>query len=330
LPCQLPPPGQSGVVLEDESDEVGARGDPGLLEHLPQVVVDRSRAQEQLRGDLAVGGALADGHGDAELLRGQRGKTACSGLPGGRPRGAQLSVGALRPGDGANPGEGLHRRPQVPPGVGTAPGTAQPLADQQLGPGLVHWPVDPRMQLQGGGELGHRSLSGAQQRPTAGGERLQLRCAGRPGPRLELGQRRNGQSWLAGAGRGLDQVGDGGQDLIVLAAMTRYQWTAVQVRCYGMTRKRDVLAIRCLWYGALGGQPVQVVLSRPVGAPDGYELALVTTDLAATPPRSSNATSPAGQQSRRSLTPATWSASARPAPTPRARWSAWSPSACAA
>jgi hypothetical protein len=44
-----------------------------------------------------------------------------------------------------------------------------------------------------------------------------------------------------------------------------------------------VLAIRCLWYGALGRQPVQVVLSRPVGARDGYELALVTADLAATP-----------------------------------------------
>jgi hypothetical protein len=44
-----------------------------------------------------------------------------------------------------------------------------------------------------------------------------------------------------------------------------------------------VLAIGCLWYGALNAQPVQVVLSRPVGAPDGYELALATTDLATTP-----------------------------------------------
>jgi cytochrome c-type biogenesis protein CcmH/NrfG len=34
---------------------------------------------------------------------------------------------------------------------------------------------------------------------------------------------------------------------------------------------------------ALGRQLVQVVLSRPLGAPDGYQLALVTTDLAATP-----------------------------------------------
>src|SRR5918994_6201169 len=72
-------------------------------------------------------------------------------------------------------------------------------------------------------------------------------------------------------------------ELIVLAAMTRYQWTPVRVRCYGKTLDREVLAVGCLWYGALGGRLVQVVLSRPVGAPDGYELALVTTDLAAAP-----------------------------------------------
>jgi hypothetical protein len=69
----------------------------------------------------------------------------------------------------------------------------------------------------------------------------------------------------------------------VLAAMSCYRWTPVRVRCYGRTLDREVLALRCLWYGALGSQPVQVVLSRPVGACDGYELALVTTDLAATP-----------------------------------------------
>jgi hypothetical protein len=72
-------------------------------------------------------------------------------------------------------------------------------------------------------------------------------------------------------------------ELIVIAAMTRYRWTPVRLRCYGTTLDREVLAIGCLWYGALGGQPVQVVLSRRLGAPDGYELALVTTDLAATP-----------------------------------------------
>jgi hypothetical protein len=57
---------RSGFVPgEDESHEVGTRGDPGLLEHLAQVVVDRSLAEEELRGDLAVGGTLADGQRDA-------------------------------------------------------------------------------------------------------------------------------------------------------------------------------------------------------------------------------------------------------------------------
>jgi hypothetical protein len=69
-------------------------------------------------------------------------------------------------------------------------------------------------------------------------------------------------------------------ELIVLAGMTRYRWTPVQVHCYGKLLDREVLAVRCLWYGALKGQPVQVVLSRLQGARDGYELALVSTDLA--------------------------------------------------
>jgi hypothetical protein len=77
--------------------------------------------------------------------------------------------------------------------------------------------------------------------------------------------------------------GDRLPELIVLAAMTCYRWTPVRVRCYGKTLDREVLALRCLWYGALGRQPVQVVLSRRVGACDGYELALVTTDLSGTP-----------------------------------------------
>jgi hypothetical protein len=116
-------------------------------------------------------------------------------------------------------------------------------------------------------------------------------------------------------------------ELVVMAAMTRYRWTPVKLRCYGKALDREVLALRCLWYGALGSQLVRVVLSRPVGAPDGYQLALVTTDLAATPKRSSNATPTAGPKRPHSWTPATWPASARPAPAPSARWSAWSPSA---
>jgi hypothetical protein len=115
--------------------------------------------------------------------------------------------------------------------------------------------------------------------------------------------------------RGRPRVkGDRLPELIVLAALTRYRWTPLTLRCYGQTQQREVLAIHCLWYGALKAQPVQVVLSRPVGAPDGYQLALATTDLAATQPRSSNATATAGQQKPHSWTaPSRWR---RPGPHP--------------
>jgi hypothetical protein len=51
------------------------------------VVVDRSGAEEQLGGDLAVGGSFADGRGDPQLLRRQQaervGRRAAGGLAGG-------------------------------------------------------------------------------------------------------------------------------------------------------------------------------------------------------------------------------------------------------
>jgi hypothetical protein len=73
-------------------------------------------------------------------------------------------------------------------------------------------------------------------------------------------------------------------ELVRLAGLTRYRWTRARVRCYGTTREVDLLVIRCLWYGVLGRQPVQVILVRAAGAPDGYDLALVSTDLHATGP----------------------------------------------
>jgi hypothetical protein len=57
---------------------------------------------------------------------------------------------------------------------------------------------------------------------------------------------------------------------------------SVRLRLYGTTLGREV-GDRLPVAGALGGQPVQVVLSRRVGAPDSYGLALVTTDLAVSP-----------------------------------------------
>ena len=44
-----------------------------------------------------------------------------------------------------------------------------------------------------------------------------------------------------------------------------------------------VHAFRCLWYEAFGSQPVQVLIIQDPDKPSGYELALISTDLDATP-----------------------------------------------
>jgi DDE superfamily endonuclease len=65
-----------------------------------------------------------------------------------------------------------------------------------------------------------------------------------------------------------------------LAAATAF--TQVTVTRYGKTGTVQAAAITCLWYTVFGTRPVQVVLVRDKSA-SGYDLALVTTDLNATP-----------------------------------------------
>jgi hypothetical protein len=72
-------------------------------------------------------------------------------------------------------------------------------------------------------------------------------------------------------------------ELIVLAGMTTVAWQQVRVRCYGQTRTKELTSLICLWPTVFGAQAVRVALVRSPGAPDGYELALVSTDLDATP-----------------------------------------------
>jgi hypothetical protein len=71
-------------------------------------------------------------------------------------------------------------------------------------------------------------------------------------------------------------------ELIVLAALTRVRFKPAVVACYGERKLVEVACWRCQWYGTFGPRPVQVVLVRAPGAPDGYDLALVSTDLEAT------------------------------------------------
>src|SRR5690348_7005257 len=61
-----------GVRLGGErAGELAARADAELGEDLPQVVGDGGGADEQLRGDLRVGGAVAGQAGDQRFLCGQ-------------------------------------------------------------------------------------------------------------------------------------------------------------------------------------------------------------------------------------------------------------------
>jgi hypothetical protein len=58
-------------------------------------------------------------------------------------------------------------------------------------------------------------------------------------------------------------------------------WTTCQVPSYhGRTDIKHVAAITCLWYGSFHTRKVTVVLSRDEHTTAGYDLALVTTDLA--------------------------------------------------
>jgi SRSO17 transposase len=68
--------------------------------------------------------------------------------------------------------------------------------------------------------------------------------------------------------------------LTELAASATF--TETTVRRYGQTATVHVAVLHCLWYGVFGPQQVQVVLVRDK-AKTGYDIALVSTDLDATP-----------------------------------------------
>ena len=59
-------------------------------------------------------------------------------------------------------------------------------------------------------------------------------------------------------------------------------WQPITARRYGKLEAVEVHAFRCLWHGALGYTPVQVLLVRDTSKPTGYQLALLSTDPDAT------------------------------------------------
>ncbi|MGB8385248.1 MAG: transposase [Dermatophilaceae bacterium] len=74
-----------------------------------------------------------------------------------------------------------------------------------------------------------------------------------------------------------------GAKLASLASLaTTAQFTSTTVHRYRASTTITIAVIRCLWYGVFGPQQVQVIFVRD-HATTGYDLALVTTDLAASP-----------------------------------------------
>ncbi|MBV9312274.1 MAG: transposase, partial [Pseudonocardia sp.] len=60
-------------------------------------------------------------------------------------------------------------------------------------------------------------------------------------------------------------------------------WRTVTVSRYGTTATVEIAEVRCLWYGTWRTDTVRVILVREHGTTTGYDLALVSSDLTATP-----------------------------------------------
>jgi hypothetical protein len=103
---------------------------------------DGPGGQEQAVGDLGVGQALAGQQDDLALLRGQvreRVGRGDRGL-GGDAAGAQLCLGALGPGNGAQAAEGFQGRREDGLGVVDAALPAKPFTVVELELGPFEWP----------------------------------------------------------------------------------------------------------------------------------------------------------------------------------------------
>jgi hypothetical protein len=77
--------------------------------------------------------------------------------------------------------------------------------------------------------------------------------------------------------------GDRLPELCTIAGMVTTPFALHQVTRYGHNGLAAIACFTCLWPTVFGARPVRVVLVRHPDAPDSFDLALVTTDLAATP-----------------------------------------------
>jgi hypothetical protein len=71
-------------------------------------------------------------------------------------------------------------------------------------------------------------------------------------------------------------------ELETLAGMVHTPFALLAVTRYGQGGIAAVAHLTCLWPSVFGARPVHVVLVRDPAAPDGFDLAVVSTDLDAT------------------------------------------------
>src|SRR5262249_55099446 len=148
-----------------KAGQLVARGDLELLEHLAQVVLHRSRADEELRADVGVGETIPGELGDLRLLGREHATRLVGTGPGSLPRCLELPPGALGERLGPGMAEHLVCGSKFVAGVDAPVLAAQPLAVDQVC--AREMDGDPRapesfycLAVQ---ELG--SLAVAQQRP---------------------------------------------------------------------------------------------------------------------------------------------------------------------
>src|SRR4029453_13823260 len=161
-------------VGQGEADQLGPRRHPQLHEHVAQVVVDGAPAEEQLGADLAVGPALPAKLDDLARVGGELAEGAGVALAGGLAGGPHLGRGPLGPGGRLQPLEALQGAAQVGAGLAAAPGPAQRLPVDQLGPGQLERAglavVEPQRLLEAAGRLllgAHQALAAGQLVPRA-------------------------------------------------------------------------------------------------------------------------------------------------------------------
>src|SRR3954453_19427578 len=137
-----------GDCVELQLGELPPRGDAQPRVDLPEVVLHGPRAQEEVSCHVSVGQTRGHERDDLELLRSQLllrpDVRALPRLAGG----AQLGLGPRLPRHRPEPLELVTGTPQMRTRVDPATSTAQVLAVQQFGPGLVPRTARPAVERQ--------------------------------------------------------------------------------------------------------------------------------------------------------------------------------------